>query len=78
MGERFYRASNAVSAHIPGTGLGLRMVQAIVSNHHGSFGLSSEEGRGTTATLFLPVQRRRRSRPPRSLLAGEQSEAPAR
>ena len=46
MGERFFRASNAVTAHIPGTGLGLRMVQAIVSNHHGTFGLSSEEGRG--------------------------------
>ena len=44
MGERFYRASNAVTAHIPGTGLGLRMVQAIVSNHHGTFGLSSQEG----------------------------------
>jgi two-component system, OmpR family, sensor kinase len=57
VGERFFRASNAVSAHIPGTGLGLRMVQAIVSNHHGSFGLSSKEGRGTTATLRLPLQR---------------------
>ena len=57
VGERFYRASNAVTAHIPGTGLGLRMVQAIVNNHHGTFGLSSEEGRGTTATLRLPLQR---------------------
>jgi two-component system OmpR family sensor kinase len=57
VGERFYRASNAVSAHIPGTGLGLRMVQAIVSNHHGTFGLTSREGRGTTATMRLPLQR---------------------
>jgi two-component system OmpR family sensor kinase len=58
VGERFFRASNAVEAHIPGTGLGLRMVQAIVSNHDGYFGLASQEGHGTTATVRLPVQRR--------------------
>ena len=40
---------------MPGTGLGQRMVQSIVSNHHGSFALSSVEGHGTTATLRLPV-----------------------
>jgi two-component system, OmpR family, sensor kinase len=57
VGERFYRASNAVTAHIPGTGLGLRMVQAIVSHHQGTFGLSSQEGVGTTATMRLPLQR---------------------
>ena len=57
VGERFFRASNAVEAQIPGTGLGLRMVQAIVSNHEGYFGLASQEGRGTTATVRLPVQR---------------------
>ena len=77
VGERFYRASNAVTAHIPGTGLGLRMVQAIVSNHHGSFGLSSVEGRGTTATLHLPVQRGPEP-PAKAVLAGEQSEAAPR
>ena len=57
VGERFYRASNAVTAHIPGTGLGLRMVQTIVSHHQGTFGLSSQEGVGTTATMRLPLQR---------------------
>ena len=75
LGERFYRASNAVTAHIPGTGLGLRMVQAIVSNHHGSFWLSSEEGHGTTATLRLPVQRRV-EQPVGAATGGEQGEAP--
>ena len=77
LGERFYRASNAVTAHIPGTGLGLRMVQAIVSNHHGTFGLSSEEGRGTTATLRLPVQRGGLE-PVAALSGGEQSDLPLR
>ena len=66
-----------MTAHIPGTGLGLRMVQAIVSNHHGTFGLSSEEGRGTTATLRLPVQRGGEE-PVAAFSGGEQSDLPLR
>jgi two-component system, OmpR family, sensor kinase len=73
LGERFYRASNAVSAQIPGTGLGVRMVQSIVSNHHGSFALSSVEEQGTTATLRLPLES-----PSRDLRSGEQTVAPGR
>jgi signal transduction histidine kinase len=73
LGERFYRASNAVAQQIPGTGLGLRMVQSIVSNHHGSFALSSVEGHGTTATLRLPLKG-----PSRGVLTGEQTAAPLR
>jgi signal transduction histidine kinase len=56
LGSRFYRASNAVSLGITGTGLGLRIVQAIVENHQGSIELSSAEGRGTTARVRLPAQ----------------------
>ena len=73
LGERFYRASNAVAQQIPGTGLGLRMVQSIVSNHHGSFALSSVEGHGTTATLRLPLKG-----PSGGVLTGEQTAAPLR
>jgi len=73
LGERFYRASNATAAQIPGTGLGLRMVQSIVSNHHGSFALSSVEGQGTTATLRLPL-----NGSSGGALAGEQTAAPQR
>ena len=56
LGSRFYRASNAVNLGITGTGLGLRIVQAIVENHQGSVELSSAEGRGTTARVRLPLQ----------------------
>ncbi len=73
LGERFYRASNAVEEQIPGTGLGLRMVQSIVSNHHGSFSLASVEGQGTTATLRLPV-----NGPSGEPQTGEQTAAPRR
>lgn len=38
-----------------GTGLGLPMVNSIVRNHGGEFHLHSEPGRGTTATIRLPV-----------------------
>jgi signal transduction histidine kinase len=73
LGERFFRASNAVEAHIPGTGLGLRMVQAIVNNHHGYFGVTSREGQGTTATVRLPVQRESTSDGPEQRPEQEQS-----
>jgi signal transduction histidine kinase len=55
LGSRFYRASNAVHLGITGTGLGLRIVQAIVENHHGSVDLRSEEGVGTTVWVRLPL-----------------------
>jgi two-component system OmpR family sensor kinase len=56
LGSRFYRASNAVGMGITGTGLGLRIVQAILENHHGSLELQSLQGFGTTARVRLPLQ----------------------
>jgi signal transduction histidine kinase len=55
LGSRFYRASNAVELGITGTGLGLRIVQAIIENHHGSVDLRSEQGVGTTVWVRLPL-----------------------
>jgi signal transduction histidine kinase len=55
VGSRFYRASNAVELGITGTGLGLRIVQAIIENHHGRVDLRSEQGRGTTIWVRLPL-----------------------
>jgi signal transduction histidine kinase len=55
LATRFYRASNAVDAKISGTGLGLRIVQAIAANHAGRLELESVEGEGTTARLVLPM-----------------------
>jgi signal transduction histidine kinase/CHASE3 domain sensor protein len=52
--NRFYRASNAVTQSIPGTGLGLTIVRTIVANHGGQVTLHSTPGEGTTVTIRLP------------------------
>jgi two-component system, OmpR family, phosphate regulon sensor histidine kinase PhoR len=54
---RFFRASNAVSSEVPGTGLGLVIVRTIVDNHGGSLDLSSTPGVGTTVRIRVPVAR---------------------
>jgi DNA-binding response OmpR family regulator/anti-sigma regulatory factor (Ser/Thr protein kinase) len=50
--ERFYQVDNE---HI-GSGIGLSLVQRLVELHHGQIRLSSEEGKGTTFTILLPLQ----------------------
>jgi len=51
---RFFRASNAIASHIPGTGLGLAVVTTIIASHQGIIELSSTEGTGTAVTIRLP------------------------
>lgn len=54
---RFFRATNAVDAAVPGTGLGLLIVRSIVEHHDGHLVLRSEEGVGTVVTVRLPRRR---------------------
>jgi signal transduction histidine kinase len=49
----FHRAGNV--AHISGSGLGLVIVQRCVELHGGSIQCLSEEGKGTTFTVTLPL-----------------------
>ena len=51
--EELYRGEGARG--IPGSGLGLALVRAIVARHDGSIELRSRPGEGTVFTLRLPV-----------------------
>lgn len=50
----YFRASNVSPENFPGLGLGLPLVKYIVEAHGGGLRIQSEQGQGTTVTIFLP------------------------
>ncbi len=50
--ERFYQIENE---HI-GSGIGLSLVQRLVDLHHGHIDMESEEGMGSTFSIYLPTE----------------------
>jgi len=53
MFETFHRAANV--GNRPGTGMGLAIVKQFVDLHRGTIRIESEEGRGTTVWVCVPI-----------------------
>jgi two-component system sensor histidine kinase GlrK len=53
--DKFYQATNASTAHIKGTGLGLALVKAFVEGHGGTISVASTLGVGSIFTVELPL-----------------------
>jgi len=52
---RFFRAQNALRVETDGSGLGLFIVRGIIQRHGGDIEFESEEGKGTTMRIRLPL-----------------------
>jgi heavy metal sensor kinase len=55
--KRFYRMDKSRSRETGGVGLGLSIAEWIVHAHHGRIEVDSELNKGSTFTVYLPVQK---------------------
>lgn len=53
--ERFYTINKSSPCKMKSSGLGLSIVKTIIEKHLGKIFVSSEQGKGTTFTIFLPT-----------------------
>jgi signal transduction histidine kinase len=54
--EKFYRVSSPENQQVPGTGLGLALVEHMAKAHGGELRIRSVVGRGSTFSIHLPME----------------------
>lgn len=54
--SQFFRAGNAISFEPDGSGIGLYLARDIVDKHSGTLWFESEEGKGTSFHILLPLE----------------------
>jgi len=55
--DLFWQGGNVLTGKPRGLGLGLAVARRVAENHGGLLEVASEEGKGTTVTIFLPAPR---------------------
>jgi len=55
--DKFYRVPSQENERLPGTGLGLSLVNHIVRAHGGRVEVESSPGKGSTFSIFLPLEK---------------------
>ncbi len=53
--ERFYQVDSSSTRKFGGSGLGLSIVREIIASHRGKIFVESDEGKGTTFLVLMPV-----------------------
>ncbi|MUH37653.1 response regulator [Zobellia amurskyensis] len=57
--DRYYQATKKYSNQIPGTGIGMELVQKLTERHYGTIEVESEENVFTEFTFYLPISKNR-------------------